>query len=122
MTIETILKKQEYNDVIENEIHKDFNSVESLIEALQPKHYIACSIKESGYETNYISTFSRYCIAIGDTYEKCLEAIFIQDNRWSYCNGINIIINSKEDYINFRSYFYETEGISNYAKCGGDMS
>ena len=122
MKIETIKKDTQYNDVIENNIHKDFDSVESLIDTLKPRHYIVCYITESGHKTNYKSIVNRHCIAIGDTYEECLEAIFIQKNRWSYCNGINIIISSKEHQANFRKYFYEDkEGIGRYAKAGGDM-
>lgn len=121
MKIEVIQKDEKYSDVIQNKIYDEFNSVEELLNKLKPKFYILCSVKKNGHETGYKSIVDRKSIAIGETYEKCLEAYFIQNNRWSYCNGINIVMDSEEDHKAYRSHFYGNGGIANYAKCGGDM-
>jgi len=119
--VEVIQKNDKYNDSIISNVYKDFESLKKLINLLKPKFHIICSITICSQETNYKKIVDRKCIAVGDTIEKCYEAIFIKKNGWKYCNDINIDIDSKVFQGEYHNYFYGEDGVGSYAKCGGDM-
>ena len=57
-----------------------------------------------------------------ETYEECLEILFIQKETWRYCNDIDIKFDNVEDSKSYNKYFFEDkEGIGRYASMGGNM-
>lgn len=110
---EYIKKNPKYNDCI---VEGKANSLDEF------KFNIQCNITISGPKTNYKIEIDRVVYCCGETYEDCLEAYFIQNNKWTYCNDINIVFCNSEDQLNYKNYFYkDKDGISRYANCGGNM-
>jgi len=118
----TILKRStEFADCLSQENFGTYDSIELAKESLKPAFCIECHINERGSKHNYRSTKVNETLIIGNTYEECLQAYFVQQNRWTYINDINIAFNHDSDSEKFREFFYGKGGTSNAVACGQDM-
>ena len=117
-----ILKRHdEYNDCLDDRTHfPKFDTTDKALEWIKPEFSIVAEIYQSNSESSYRSVKTDDVLIVGDTYEKCLEAFFVQQRQWTYCNDINIKFADNKDKDNFSDFFYGN-GIGAYAKCGGNM-
>ncbi len=90
--------------------------VESIEELEKYKFKIECY-----YSLDRPSRKVENVFCVGDTYEECLERFFKKNLSWTYCNDSNIMFCKEEDKKAYREFFYGDNGISNYARMGGNM-
>lgn len=115
--VSILSKNEKYRDCT---IEKKVNDLEILKEF---KFSIECNVQVCNYKTNYEKNITRKIYCCGNTYEECLECFFIQARTWTYCNDTNIIFVNDTDKEAYNKYFYkDSDGISRYASCGGDMN